>query len=187
MAGIQLRGLVKRYGKGAGAVPVLHGIDATVNDGEFVVIVGPSGCGKSTLLRMVAGLEDITEAVRVRGHITLDERMAIRLASTFCIHTALEVADLDLRSLHPKEFVRKHLLDELTGDPVAIGLEVDARQRARADRRACTGADRRARARHGARGPHAARARAGAGRGGHAPAGASPTGHSTRGTRRATG
>jgi alkylation response protein AidB-like acyl-CoA dehydrogenase len=38
---------------------------------------------------LLHALEDITEAVRQRGHITLDERMRIRLASTFCIHTAL--------------------------------------------------------------------------------------------------
>ena len=42
---------------------------------------------------LLKSLEDITEAVRSRGHITLDERMTIRLASTFCIHTALEVCD----------------------------------------------------------------------------------------------
>ncbi|HTZ37555.1 MAG TPA: acyl-CoA dehydrogenase family protein [Stellaceae bacterium] len=43
---------------------------------------------------LLRSLEDITEAVRGRGHITLDERMTIRLAATFCIHTALEVADM---------------------------------------------------------------------------------------------
>ncbi len=42
---------------------------------------------------LLRSLEDITEAVRARGHVTLDERMTIRLASTFCIHTALEVTD----------------------------------------------------------------------------------------------
>jgi alkylation response protein AidB-like acyl-CoA dehydrogenase len=42
---------------------------------------------------LIRSLEDITEAVRERGHITLDERMMIRLASTFCIHTALDVTD----------------------------------------------------------------------------------------------
>ena len=43
---------------------------------------------------LMRSLEDITEAVRERGHITLDERMTIRLAATFCIHTALEVTDI---------------------------------------------------------------------------------------------
>ena len=61
MAAISIRKLFKRYGHGAKAVQVIHGVDAEVKDGEFVVIVGPSGCGKSTLLRMVAGLERITD------------------------------------------------------------------------------------------------------------------------------
>jgi len=39
---------------------VIHGIDAQIKDGEFIVIVGPSGCGKSTLLRLVAGLETLS-------------------------------------------------------------------------------------------------------------------------------
>ena len=43
---------------------------------------------------LLHSLEDITEAVASRGHITLDERMTIRLASTFAIHTALEVVDI---------------------------------------------------------------------------------------------
>ena len=60
MAAISLRKVVKRYGTGPTANQVIHGVDAEIADGEFVVIVGPSGCGKSTLLRMVAGLEEIS-------------------------------------------------------------------------------------------------------------------------------
>jgi ABC-type sugar transport system ATPase subunit len=56
MAGIAIRHVQKVFGK----VPVIHGIDLDIRDGEFVVLVGPSGCGKSTLLRMIAGLESIT-------------------------------------------------------------------------------------------------------------------------------
>jgi multiple sugar transport system ATP-binding protein len=56
MAEVTIRDLKKSYG----AVPVVHGLDLDIADGEFVVLVGPSGCGKSTLLRMIAGLEEIT-------------------------------------------------------------------------------------------------------------------------------
>jgi alkylation response protein AidB-like acyl-CoA dehydrogenase len=42
---------------------------------------------------LLHSLEDITAAVQARGHLTLDERMRIRLASTFAIHTSLEVVD----------------------------------------------------------------------------------------------
>jgi sn-glycerol 3-phosphate transport system ATP-binding protein len=70
MAGIQFRDVIKRYGSGAGANPVIHGVSTEVRDGEFVVIVGPSGCGKSTLLRMVAGLEALSG-----GQILIGERV----------------------------------------------------------------------------------------------------------------
>jgi alpha-glucoside transport system ATP-binding protein len=56
MAGLVLKDVRKAYGQ----VKVLHGIDLTIAQGEFIVFVGPSGCGKSTLLRMIAGLEEIT-------------------------------------------------------------------------------------------------------------------------------
>jgi sn-glycerol 3-phosphate transport system ATP-binding protein len=60
MAAISLRNVEKTYGHGAKGIKVIHGVNAEIADGEFIVIVGPSGCGKSTLLRMVAGLEEIT-------------------------------------------------------------------------------------------------------------------------------
>jgi alkylation response protein AidB-like acyl-CoA dehydrogenase len=43
---------------------------------------------------LLHSLEEITDAVAERGHITLDERMTIRLAATFAIHTALQVVDI---------------------------------------------------------------------------------------------
>jgi sn-glycerol 3-phosphate transport system ATP-binding protein len=70
MSGISLRNVIKRYGKGAKANQVIHGVSADIKDGEFVVIVGPSGCGKSTLLRMVAGLEEISA-----GEIAIGSRV----------------------------------------------------------------------------------------------------------------
>jgi NitT/TauT family transport system ATP-binding protein len=49
--------VTKRYGRGAGSVLALDGIDLDVRPGEFVCLVGASGCGKSTLLNLVADLD----------------------------------------------------------------------------------------------------------------------------------
>ena len=73
MGAISIRNVVKRYGHGAKATPVIHGVSAEIADGEFVVIVGPSGCGKSTLLRMVAGLEEISGGeIAISGRVVND-------------------------------------------------------------------------------------------------------------------
>ena len=70
MSSISLRNVVKRYGTGNSELQVIHGVNAEIAQGEFIVIVGPSGCGKSTLLRMVAGLEDISG-----GDIAIGDRV----------------------------------------------------------------------------------------------------------------
>ena len=74
MASITLSNIVKRYGSGKAANQVIHGVNAQIDDGEFVVVVGPSGCGKSTLLRMVAGLEEISG-----GEIMIGDRVVNEL------------------------------------------------------------------------------------------------------------
>jgi len=53
---IRFCGAGKRYDD----VEVIRGLDLSVGEGEFMVLVGPSGCAKSTTLRMMAGLEDIS-------------------------------------------------------------------------------------------------------------------------------
>ncbi len=56
--------------KSYGAVEVLHKVDISVQEGEFLVLVGPSGCGKSTLLNMIAGLEEITSGeIRIKDQV----------------------------------------------------------------------------------------------------------------------
>ncbi len=48
---------VKSLESGYGRLPILHGIDLHVDEGELVAVIGPNGAGKSTLLRTIAGLQ----------------------------------------------------------------------------------------------------------------------------------
>jgi putative ABC transport system ATP-binding protein len=63
-----LQNVVKRYQRGTQSVEVLHGVNLTIEQGEFLALMGPSGSGKTTLLNLVAGLDQPTEgAVTVAG------------------------------------------------------------------------------------------------------------------------
>lgn len=70
MAEVILNEVTKNYGHTA----VVHGVNLTISDGEFVVLVGPSGCGKSTTLRMIAGLESISS-----GTISIGDKVVNNL------------------------------------------------------------------------------------------------------------
>jgi len=71
MAQLELLKVAKTFGKNN----IIHGLDLTVEAGEFLVVVGPSGCGKSTLLRIVAGLEPVSE-----GDVRIDGRSVTKLS-----------------------------------------------------------------------------------------------------------
>ncbi|MCB8925748.1 MAG: ABC transporter ATP-binding protein [Ardenticatenaceae bacterium] len=57
---IQVRGLHRHFQMGAEIVHALDGVDATIEQGEFMGIIGPSGSGKSTLLYLIGGLDQPT-------------------------------------------------------------------------------------------------------------------------------
>src|SRR5512138_296987 len=113
MAAVSFRNVRKRYGE----AEVIHGIDAEVADGEFVVIVGPSGCGKSTLLRMVAGLEEITA-----GEIRIGGRVVNRL----------EPKDRDIAMVFQNYALYPHM--SVYGN-MAYGLRIRGMPKAEIDRR----------------------------------------------------
>ncbi|MCL2484676.1 MAG: ABC transporter permease [Endomicrobia bacterium] len=58
---VELKGLKKTYHLEKIDVPVLHGIDLEINQGEFVAIMGHSGSGKSTLLNILGLLDKPSE------------------------------------------------------------------------------------------------------------------------------
>ena len=58
---IQMNGIVKRYYEGKeNELEILHGMDLTVRQGDFVAIVGESGSGKSTLMNIIGALDKPT-------------------------------------------------------------------------------------------------------------------------------
>jgi sn-glycerol 3-phosphate transport system ATP-binding protein len=98
MGAISIRDVVKRYGHGPKANQVIHGVNAEIADGEFIVIVGPSGCGKSTLLRMVAGLEEISGGeISIGGRVVNDlepaERDIAMVFQNYALYPHMSVYD----------------------------------------------------------------------------------------------
>jgi sn-glycerol 3-phosphate transport system ATP-binding protein len=106
MASISLKNIIKRYGVGKTATQVIHGVNAEIADGEFIVIVGPSGCGKSTLLRMVAGLEEVSG-----GEVCIGSRVV----------NDLEPADRDIAMVFQNYALYPHMS---VFDNMAYGLKI---------------------------------------------------------------
>jgi putative ABC transport system ATP-binding protein len=72
-----LTGVTKRYRKGHQVVEALRGVDAVVQDREWLAIQGPTGHGKSTLLQLLGGLDRPTT-----GTIELDGRDLAGMSET---------------------------------------------------------------------------------------------------------
>lgn len=59
---IDMHGIVKSFYIGTpNELEILHGINITVKEGEFVSIVGQSGSGKSTLMNIIGALDRATK------------------------------------------------------------------------------------------------------------------------------
>ena len=107
MASVEIRDVRKSFG----STEVLHGVDISVPNQSFTVLVGPSGCGKSTLLRMIAGLEDISAGEisiggRVVNGIPPKQRDIAMVFQNYALYPHMKVYDnmafsLQLAKSHP--------------------------------------------------------------------------------------
>ncbi|MBS6510238.1 MAG: ABC transporter ATP-binding protein [Clostridiales bacterium] len=61
MAFVEFQNVSKIYRQGEVETRALDGVDFTIEQGEFVVIVGASGAGKTTLLNILGGMDSCTE------------------------------------------------------------------------------------------------------------------------------
>ncbi|MBI5498755.1 MAG: sn-glycerol-3-phosphate ABC transporter ATP-binding protein UgpC [Deltaproteobacteria bacterium] len=124
MATVELRGVCKSYG----AVHVVRGVDLTIADGEFLVLVGPSGCGKSTVLRMIAGLEEVTEGELkigdrdVRGVAPRDRDIAMVFQS-YALYPHMSVRQNLAFGLRVRKFPKDDIAARV--QEVAAVLELD--------------------------------------------------------------
>ncbi len=65
---VEISALSKHYLRDGFDIPVLDGIDLTIDKGDFYALMGPSGSGKTTLLNLIGGLDRPNSGtIRVAG------------------------------------------------------------------------------------------------------------------------
>ena len=60
MAIVEFKDITRVYTAGDHKLKALDGVNFTLDEGKFVVILGSSGAGKSTILNMLGGLDSST-------------------------------------------------------------------------------------------------------------------------------
>ena len=121
---IQVRGLVKRYGR----LAAVDGVSFTVRRGEVFGILGPNGAGKTTTLEIIEGLQPPTEGeTRVLGmdtrrdHLQVKGRIGVQLqASAYFDYLTLHEILTLFGAFYPRRLPAGELLD-------AVGLADRAR------------------------------------------------------------
>ena len=124
MSAVDISDVVKTYG----GLQVIHGVDLSIADGEFVVLVGPSGCGKSTLLRMIAGLEDISGGtISIGGSVVNDlapkERNIAMVFQNYALYPHMTVAQNMAFSLRLSRVPREEMRQKVQNAAAILGLE----------------------------------------------------------------
>jgi len=123
MASVEIRDVRKAFG----SANVIHGVNISIRDGEFVVLVGPSGCGKSTLLRMIAGLENITAGEirigeRVVNNLPPKERDVAMVFQNYALYPHMTVAANMAFSMKLRGASKSEIKERVRGAAEILGL-----------------------------------------------------------------
>ena len=82
---IQMEGIVTRFYIGhPNELEILHGIDLTVQEGEFLAIVGESGSGKSTMMNIIGALDKPTEGSYILDGVDMTAARDNELSALRC-------------------------------------------------------------------------------------------------------
>ena len=140
VAALDCRGVVKSFRQGPTLLPVLRGVDLTVERGERIAVLGRSGSGKSTLLHILGGLADPDSGeVRIDGTLVgpLNPEARARLRNrrmgfVYQFHhllpefTAMENVAMPLMlGAHSVAEARERAIDIL--EAVGLGMRLDHR------------------------------------------------------------
>jgi multiple sugar transport system ATP-binding protein len=133
VAEIELVALEKTYPDGTYAV---KGVDLTIADGEFVVLVGPSGCGKTSILRMVAGLEEVTGGViRIGGRDVNDllpkERDIAMVFQNYALYPHMDVFNNMAFGLRQRRLPKDEIGRRVKNAARTLGLDETLRKKPR--------------------------------------------------------
>ena len=106
---VEIRGLMKRYGK----VQALKGVDLAVRRGSIYGILGPNGAGKSTLIKTMVGTLKADEGeVTVLGHAMPRSAKAARRRIGYMPQVPALYGDLSVRA-NITFFGRAHQIERL--------------------------------------------------------------------------
>jgi multiple sugar transport system ATP-binding protein len=124
MATVETRALRKEF-TGHTAV---DGVDLSIHEGEFLVLLGPSGCGKTTLLRMIAGLErqtsgDILIGGRVVNELPPRARKIAMVFQSYALYPHLSVASNIAFPLKAQGAPRESIAAEVERAAKMFGIE----------------------------------------------------------------
>lgn len=120
---VEVQGLSKNYG----SVLALNGVDLSIGDGEYFVLLGPSGGGKTTLLRVIGGfIRPSGGKVLLHGHdvsaLPPDKRPTTMVFQSYALFPHMSVARNVGYGLRIKKLASKEIAGRVDAMLELVGL-----------------------------------------------------------------